>query len=241
MDYWQHSIYNWGHLLGIFMILLAIFFLLKLLIRVGASIAIFGKAQVGIIHFLEHLMVAFEPISLVILIGVFVMIAPMLHGIIVGLIIVGTISQLRNYCSGRVILYNQTILLGMPLQSRGVRGTVVEMDRLGVQIRSQEGTHYLTYRHLMESGYTIATMAKVGGNYKLSIHHVAKDKKDMHQELYHILRNSPYLESDTAIKIAYDTDATAATVNLAIRNQEHYLDLIQHLENRGFQARILQD
>ena len=242
MKYWQEGIFSWGHFISISLILIGVYFLLKLIIRVGLNIGFLGKVQERIIGFLKQLMIVFEPIALVILLSLFVMISPIFHGTIIALILLSNIAQVRNYFMGRMLMFNETIAIGSPIKSGALRGTVVQMDRLGLRIRTLEGLHFLNYQNLIEDGYLISNLDQIGGNYIVSIVDERKEpNKELQYDLYNILRSSPFIEPERKIKIDVKPNENVANVSLAIRNKDHVTDLIEHLKERGFLARIIND
>ncbi|MFT4568528.1 MAG: hypothetical protein ACI9FN_003497 [Saprospiraceae bacterium] len=242
MKYWQEGIFSWGHFISISLLLIGVYFFLKLIIRVGLNVGILGKTQERVVSLLKQFLFVFEPLSLVILLSLFVMISPLFHGTILGLILLSNIAQIRNYFMGRMLMLNETITVGSPIKSGSLKGTVVQMDRLGLRIRTLEGVHFLNYQYLIEVGYLISNLDQIGGNYIISIVDERKEsKKELQVELYHLLRSSPFIEPERKIRIDVKGAENIANVSLAIRNKDHMTDLIEHLKERGFLARIIND
>lgn len=242
MKYWQEGIYSWGHFITILIVLIGIYFLLKLIIRIGINVGVLGKTQERIVGFLGDILIVFEPIALVVLLGIFVMISPMYHGTILALILLSGISQIRNYFAGRMILLNKSITIGSPIKSGEMKGTIIKMDRLGMRIRTLEGVYFVNYQNLQGEGYLISNLGQIGGIYLMSITDNREDpKKGMQNELYHILRASPFIEPERKIKIDINSEKSIATVGLAIRNNDHVDELLAHLNDRGFSAHIIND
>ena len=242
MKYWQEGMFSWGHLISISLILIGVYFLLKLIIRIGLNVGILGNNQERVVSFLRQLLIVFEPFAVVVLLSLFVMISPIFYGTIVALILLSNIAQVRNYFLGRIILLNETITVGSPIKSGVLKGTVVQMDRLGIRIRTVEGIHFLNYQYLIKKGYLISSLEQIGGNYLVSIVDERKEpKRELQNDLYHILRSSPYIEPERKIRIDIKPDENIANVSLAIRNKDHVYDLLSHLEERGFAARIIND
>lgn len=241
MEYFLTDRYNWVHFLTFVAILLGVYFLLKLLIRIGLNIRLVGKAQSYILGILQTLLLVFEPVAIVILLGVFVLISPQLHGILVAFVLLGSVSILRSYVNGRIILFDKEIGVGSALQTSNNAGTVTEMGRLGLKVRSKTGKHFINYSSLIKDGYALSTNENVGGNYQLSLEDIREeDGHAMNEELHLILSTSPYLEAEDQLKIEEVTsNPKKASVSLTIRNKKHLQDLIALLYARGYKADII--
>jgi len=240
MNYWQEGIYSWGHFITIALVLIGFYFLLKLIIRIGLNVGVVGNSQGRIVNILRHALIVFEPLALIVLIGVFVMISPMVHGTIMALILLSNISLIRNYFMGRMILLDGEIKVGTPIKSGELKGTVIGMDRAGLRIRTIDGTYFLNYQYLIQDGYLISNVDQIGGNYLMSIKDNRKEvKKEFKNELYHILRGSPFIEPERTIKFDMSDEDDLVRVSLAIRDKEHVNDLLDHLSDRGFTAQII--
>ena len=240
MKYWQEGIYSWGHFVTILIVLVGVYFLLKLIIRIGGNIGFIGKTQERVVSFLRHVLIVFEPIGLVVLLAILVLISPIFHGTVLSLLLLSNISQIRNYFMGRMLLLNEAITIGTPIKSGEKKGTIISMDRFCLCIRTLEGEYYMNYQNLIKEGYLISNQDQIGGNYMISIIDRRKHPKmELKNELYHILRISPFIVPERKIRIDASLEKNNATVSLAIRNMDHVNDLLAHLEDRGFEVRII--
>jgi hypothetical protein len=62
----------------------------------------------------------------------FMLINPWLHGIVLGVMLLGAFPQLRNYLHGRIVQFDQGISIGQRLSTPQYEGTILETERLGI-------------------------------------------------------------------------------------------------------------
>jgi len=226
--------FSWAFFFTMAFILLGLFFLLKLLLRIMQNINMSGRYRNVIIRYLEHALLLFEPMVLVILSTIFILIYPRIHGIIAAIIGVGTLSQIRNYFHGRAILFDQQIGIGTPIRTKSAAGKVTAIGRLGIRVRNSKGLHFVNYASLLNSGYSLSSEEKIGGYYKLEVtangHEDSKEKQ--RAKLKSLLISSPYIDVDHVPRISQKDEKML--VRVSVRNKEHLSDLIRLLEDREY-------
>ena len=228
--------FSWAFFFTSVLILVGLFFLLRLCLRITQNVNISGRYRSVMIRYLEHAILLFEPLALVILLTIFVLIAPRIHGIIAMIIGVGTIAQIRNYFHGRAILFDQQISLGTPIKTKLAAGRVTDVGRLGIRVRNSEGLYFINYASLLNDGYSLSSEEKIGGYYQLEVIPIEENEsKERQLELLRsLLIASPYIDVDNSPSI--EQEGRSFLVRISVRNKEHLNDLIRLMQDRGYQT-----
>ncbi len=233
--------YTWGDLLTLTIVLLGLFFLLRIFLRIAVNISLGGVIRAFFIRGIKLILLIYEPLALVLLLGLFVMISPWVHGIIIAIVLLGTTGQIRNFFEGSVILSDPKVIVGAPLVIGNTRGNVTKLGRLGLYLRNQKGLHFVNYATMLRKGYTHSTEHTSKGHYQLSVLDDRKDKKPpIGTALEQLISTSPYIEAaDQPYIRVHKTEDNRAIVRLTVRNIEHLEDLTALLQDQGFKIDIL--
>ena len=182
----------------------------------------------------------YEPIVVLILIMIFVFISPAIHGLIVLLVITAGFSRIRDYLSGRIVLFTPLIAVGKRMKTERYTGVISRIDRIGLYLQTGEGLHFINYTDLLTRGYSLVTGKDIGGYYQLSLTPPA-DRENALQELSDRLTTTPYLDRSFRPELAYaDTGGNRIQARLSVREEKHLTELIALLREWGYPATIAQ-
>ena len=250
MDYlWQiHFQYTW---MGLFILIaqLALFyFVLQLAKRGSAHIAAPSRWQLALIKAVHYALHVFEPLAMLILVSYFVLVHPFFHGLIIAILMLANFKHLRNYFSGRIILFDQRLHIGSRLSigkkpdgSPDSKGIITETGRLGLHVQTNKGLQYLGYDQLLHKGFNLLDREEKGGFFKLKIGlNTDKEQDTAHDQLNHLLKVSPYINWKhlPTLRLTDRSDKNQWTANIALHHEQHLYDLMELLEERGFSCHI---
>lgn len=236
----QNIQYGWTHLLWLSIILAALYIILVFLKKIMSNLVFIGGWRGSIRIFLERAITLYEPIALIVLVAFFIAINPVLHGIIVGLIMIISITHIRNYIHGKLIKTNNAIQVGRRINVINQEGIITRMGRFGILVRSDEGLHFIPYASLVSQGFILSSGQNIGGYYKLNIMLPQEiESRRSLQELTDLLISSPYIDGDYKPEISRSRTSERTTkVKLLVREESHVHDLMTLLEENGYDSEI---
>lgn len=228
--------FSWTYLFTMGLFLLALFFALKFIDRLLDKASFLGRWQLPAIRAVRYLLLVYEPLALILVGGIFVLINPVFHGLLLTLLFLSAFTHLRNYVAGRVIQMDHHIDRGSRLRAGDIEGVVLEMGRLGMQIQTKEGLFHLTYARLLTSGYTLISGDEIGGFYQLRISPKEADNKGRHQQqLQQLLVTAPYLDWNHKPEVTVlDDDAQQLEARVLVREENHLYDLMALIREWGY-------
>jgi hypothetical protein len=232
--------FSWTYLLSSIMLLLALFFAIEFIDRLLERTAFLGHWQRPIHRVIRFLLLVFEPLAVIWVGGIFVLINPVFHGLLLALLFLSAFTHLRNYIGGRIVQLDQHIERGSRLRAGPVEGVVLEMNRLGIQLQTKEGLYKLTYGKLLDSGYTVISGEEIGGFYHLKISPKDPDTKVRHlQNLQHHFITTPYLDGSHKPELtALDDQEQKLEARVLVREESHLHDLMALIREWGYDCHL---
>jgi hypothetical protein len=228
--------FSWTNFFTSALFLLVLFFALQFIDRLLKRTSFLSIWHSPVKKAVRYLLLLFEPIALSFLGGIFVLINPIFHGLLLVFLFLTAFTHLRNYIAGRVIQLDHQIDRGSQIRSGDIEGVVLEMGRLGVQIQTKEGLYRLTYVNLLRQGYTLISGEEIGGFYQLRIHPKDETSKIRHlQFLQNNFVTVPYLDRNHKPElIALDEQANKLEARVLVREENHLYDLIALIKEWGY-------
>lgn len=236
---WQNH-YTWGNFFIAALILLVFYFALQLadkMLRRTVSLSNYQAAAGRIVH---NLLLVYELLALLVLGGVFVLINPLFNGLILALLVLAGFSQFRDYISGRIIQTNPALNIGARIKAGGLKGRVIGMGRLNLQLQAREGLHYVNYTRLLRDGYTLIAGEEVGGLYQLKIRAGNSDaKENQNQQLIDLLATAPYLDWNHKPELRpVRDDKNYVSARLFLKEEIHLYELEELIKEWGYECEI---
>ncbi len=241
MEVFNMEQFTWLNLLKISVILIAIYFLLHLASRLLPLV----RRRNGFIDLLEQLInlfiLIFEPVTIGVIASYFVLINPLYHGIIIGLILLLGYNHLRNYFNGRIVLLMKNIRPGQKIKIKGQTGIVVHMDRLSFQLKTSNGIQTLGYYSLFQEGFMLLSGEEVGGYYNLVIDPIVEGKaKNIAENVLDLLATAPYIDHGLPIVLEHiSEDLPTVRTRIIVKEENHLSHLITLLRENDFDCKIV--
>ncbi len=230
--------FNWIELGLAAVFLLLVYFLLQFLQRIVSRAGFLRNMRFAIEDGIHQLLLFYEPLAGIILIGILVFINPVLHGSLLILLILLGYKQLRNYVSGRVIRINKSLSAGKKIKVDNQQGIISVVGRQGIEIQTDEGLHFIPYQHLQEKGYTLISGQEIGGFYQLEL--LPKDEKAkpavLQEGLMNLLAATPYLDIQFKPELTVRDQTIHARVLL--KEEQHLSALLALIEDWGYQGKV---
>ena len=232
--------YNWVDLIFLSVVLVLVYMLLLFLRKIVFNISFLGGTRSFVRRALDIILILYEPLFILVIISAFVMIKPGIHGLIVGVLLVMGFNHIRNYFHGRLFMSDKSLKEGRRIRITNQEGIITEMGRMGLQVRSDDGLHYIPYHILVTEGYVMSSGEKIGGYYRLNI--TREESEPGHNylsELSNILISSPYVDGDHKPEIERSIHSQdTIDVRLLVKEEQHLNDLIALLSEYGYQSKI---
>lgn len=232
--------YTWGDLLTATILLLALYFFLQFAHRILGRAYFLGRFQTPLRTTVHNLKLVYELLVLLVIGGIFVLINPIFHGLLLALLIVAGFSQIRNYVSGQIVQSNPQVAIGKRIKVQKMKGIIGGLGRLNLQLQTREGLHYISYGRLLTEGYTLISGDDLGGLYQLQIRPTEADPKTNHlQRLLDQLAMAPYVDVDHKPELRFSGKETnVINARLLVREESHLHELAALIEEWGYECRV---
>ena len=232
--------FSWFNFFAAAAVLLLFYFSLQFLYRILERAHFLRGLEDTIRMVIQRLLLVYEPLVLMVLIAIFVFINPVLHGFIFLVLLLGGYSQLRNYLAGRVIQGNEGLILGGRIKTEKKQGIIAKVARLGLEIQTDEGRHFVPYRQLLTDGYTMVSGQEIGGFHQFRL--VPKpenDRRDHIRHLSHLLASAPYLDINYKPELALSHDEDQAIQTRVLLKEESHLEpILALIEDWGYSCEL---
>ncbi len=226
-------IFTWDQFTKLIVVLFVAYWLIKLLKKGLENFPIFSEFRTAAITLLRKFLILFQPLAYIIALSVFVFINPVLHGVIMGLVLIFSFLHLKNYLSGRLVLLDGTITPGKHITVNGTSGTIGRCGHLGIQVMTPQGINHISYSNLLGKGYTITPDEP--GSYHCKLQVSATVDKNPAENLKDLLHESPYIDSEHGWII--QENQSHNSVECHVYYPENLNELIESLKESGYIAK----
>ena len=233
--------YTWANLFEISIFLVILWFVLLFLKSIAERAPWFDRSKDTVQRIMDVLVLLFEPLAILLLIGVAVFINPFLHGFIALLIFAGGFSHFRNYLSGRIVRFDKNIVTGKSIKTDDVQGIIDTRERLGLKVKISKGIQFIGYANLLKNGYTLLADKEIGGFYSLRITPEENNETKNHlQYLFDLLVTTPFIDHSFKPEFIETEDkADVISLQVSVREKTQLSELTNLIKERGYLCKIL--
>lgn len=233
--------FTWANFWLAALSLSVLYIVLQFMARIIGEMNFLGKSQTIVSNIIRHILLIYEPMVLLLLASIFVLINPIFHGLIMGLLLLIGFRQLKDYANGRVIQFDNTIAVGKRLSSQNLTGMISKMTRLGLYLKTSKGLQFISYSNLYSNGFQLLSGSEIGGFYQLHIAPMTSNEKTNYQiYLTDLLATAPYLDRNHQTEILPSAEHTNHfKAKISVKEEPHLYDLIALIEEWGFNCRIV--
>lgn len=223
--------------------LLAVIYVILYLFQAGSKrLSLAGYFQTKIRQISRKLFLLYEIVALIILVGIFILINPIFHGILTFLLAWTSFDYIKSYVSGRWIALDNIIIEGTELKTKELQGVVSKMGRLKMDFQTNEGLCHIHYDRLLADGYTLVSGDEIGGFYYLefSPKNTLKDIKNHRIYLMDLLATAPYIDWNQKPEIFRDDNkSNSIDVRILIKEEDHLHDLMLMVKEWGYDCKLV--
>ncbi|MFK7932064.1 MAG: mechanosensitive ion channel domain-containing protein [Saprospiraceae bacterium] len=199
---------------------------------------IFGIYQPTAERYVHRFLLIYELVVVLILGAAFILVSPLMHGLIVAALFAGAFPHIRNYICGRIVQFDKGVQIGNRLKFSDHTGTIAGIQRVGLKLRTNKGLRFINYSNLLNSGYLLLAGEEIGGYYRLQIKPQAgNETKNNRRKLLDILHATPYLNWQQRPIIKMNADGEMLDARIVLREERQLGDLIQLLEEWGYSVK----
>ncbi len=233
--------WEWAELFEISIFLVILWFVLLFLKDISERAPWFGRSKDAVQRGMDILVLLFEPLAVLLLLGIFVFIDFWLHGLIVLLILAGGFSHFRNYLSGRIVRFDKKIVVGKSIKSDNTQGIIDTRERLGLRIKTSKGIQFIGHSSLLTNGYMLLADKEIGGFYHLRI--TPEDNNEIRNHLkylFDLLVTTPFIDHSFKPEfIETDDKSDVISMQVSVREKTHLSELTNLIKERGYLCKIL--
>jgi len=238
MNTWTSYDFTWRTLVGVSFILLLIYLILLLLLSFINNLGWGGTSISRIKFVLNRLKFLSEPIFLIIIIGCFILIDPITHGILVSFLVIVLFKHLRNYFSGLFFRLDPDTEIGHRIVIQQHGGIILKSGLLQLHLKTSKGLHRIPYQELYDKGYTIMSTLESGGYYLCQLT-AQKERDHQAEHLKRVLATAPYIDWKQQVDINHDSDnPMKLSAKILLREEVYVEDFIRLLEENGYNCKI---
>jgi hypothetical protein len=232
--------FTWTNLFLTAFVLSALWFALQFLSGFLTKTTFLGGFQRSVTNGLRYTLLIYEPVALLILCCIFVLINPIFHGLIMGLIFLFSFTAVKNYAIGRTIQLDIFLSIGNRLSTQNLQGIISKTGRLGLHLKTNKGLQFIPYTQLYSNGFMVLSGKEIGGFYELKITPQNPDDKINYRlQLTDLLATAPYLDHKHKPEILLSGEFSEQLhVKILVKEESHLYDLISLMSEWGFLCKL---
>lgn len=236
---YNKAAFSWSEFLFVGATLFAVYFILRVVQRFLGIRQLFGRFQRPIKMIVNYFLLVFEPTVILLLSSAFLMINPIYHGLLLGLIMLFAYAHMKNYVNGRVMQFNSSFSVGREIRTETLEGIIDRKDRLGLQIRTAKGVHFVSYSQLIKDSYMLLSGDDISGFYELLIiPNEPNQRYNYELKLTDALSTVPYLDWNHKPEISVGEDYEIKA-RIVVKDEQHLHDLVKLIQGWNYSCKIL--
>lgn len=232
--------FTWWQFFLLTTFLILLYFILQFFSGILEKFKLFGKYQNSIKSIVSYSLLTYEALVILILGCAFVLINPIYHGILILFLLLVGFSHVKNYFSGRVVQFDQSLEDGKRLKMLDSQGVIFKKGRLGLKLRTTKGVQFINYSSLIANGYTLLSGEEVGVFYELKIQpNTVNEKRNYLVHLNDLLTTTPYLDfrNKPYLEIL-DDELKTILARVEVKEESHLHDLITMMKERDYSIQV---
>lgn len=236
---YDKATFSWSEFFAVGAILLVAYFILQLLQRLLSVIKPFGRFQGSIRRTVTYFLLVFEPLVILLLSSAFLLINPIYHGLLMGMVMMFAYAHMKNYVNGRVIQFNNSLQVGREIKTNDLEGIIANKERLGLQIKTGSGVHFISYSHIIRNSYMLLSGDDISGFFELLITpNEPNHKINYEMKLMDYLSTAPYLDWNHKPEISMG-DNYEIKARIIVKDESHLDDLVTLIKSWNYSCKIL--
>lgn len=232
---------SWGGFFRVLLVVVLVYLLLLLLRMIVLRRANGWQLSMGVKSWVSRLPEIFEPFGIIIVVVDFVMINPLVHGLLAGVLLLLLFPILRNYVNGRFLRLTEELRVGQRIQlAEGEEGTVQRLEKTGLKLQTRNGIRNVSYTRLTREGITILDGMDISGFYEFLMEPTPEKVAVSREVLENKLFKCPYLDWRFLPEITPVPERAEGhyMVRVLMREESHIQHFLHLLSEWGLTARV---
>lgn len=231
---------SWLYFVNTVLILLLVYLALNIVSNILPKLMFSERIINPIKKYIDYVLLLYEAIAIIILISVFILINPPLHGLIAAILFLGSFAHIKNYISGRIIQFDANFKVGKKISYQNIQGIIMHANRLGLKVKTNKGLYFIGYAPLLSDGYMLMSGDEIGGFYQLKINpNNPEEKVDYSTRLRDLLATTPYLDWNHKPEFLPASKDNEMNARILVKEESHLHDLINLIEEWGYSVKIV--
>lgn len=149
------TLYTWDGLRNLFLLLLAGYWILRLVEFLIKQVVLKNRANKQILIIFKKILLIYQPISILLILFGFLAINYLIHGFF--LLLIGALGfpYLRNYISGVILKINSLLRQGISISVADTTGEINKFLPFGIIINTESGDSFVSYTTIDKFGFKI--------------------------------------------------------------------------------------
>lgn len=242
MDFLKLYQFSWGEFAIHLLISLTILKFITLL-KVRFRRIFFSDGKIIKIElFLNRLKIIIEPIIIIYLTGAFISINIIYHGLILLVLIIIFFPNLRDYFTGRIMLFNNNLRINKKIKINDEYGIILKEGKFGIQIRTEQGQTYIGFSKLFNDGYTLRNDNEGS---ELCFIKISSEKNinldNLKQSILEFFTTIPYIERSYKPLIKSSEKDNSVKIKVLLKKNISVDYLLKLLAENNFICEIIKD
>ncbi len=168
--------YTWGNWLGTFVLIALLYITIRVAIQLVQQYVSSSTTKRNSLKVLKAVYTVYEPLAICILLVSFVLINPIVHGLLLLALFIIFYTVLRKYLFGRLLMFTSNLREGQHIRVRSNEGSIQQLNKLGLLLKTNQGNQRIYYDTIMTKGYTLLRGKEVRQIYELQIAPLKEDQ-----------------------------------------------------------------
>jgi hypothetical protein len=227
------TFYSWRGLFYLFIGLLALYGIIKIVIRLIENSAKRNLANKQFIFWLRNSLLFYTPTAVIVFVLGFISINYITHSILILIIGVFGFPYIRNYLSGLLFKSNPIVNEGALIKATNLDGEIKRLMVLGMIVNTEHGEQYINYINLEEYGFTI------NSNKSSALRQTLYLKTSLTQDaILDILFDNPILNFEEKPSLKNGVDPEDLILKYTLESGATTKDLISFLNSKEIETNL---
>ncbi len=231
--------YTWVNFLFACAFIIGLYFILVLLAGLLKRLKFKGRFFIAINNLVDIILQLYEPLAVILIVVLFIMINPWVHGILIAILGAVSYMPIRHYINGRIFLLNNELKEGQRIKIKETSGIIQQISRLGLSMQTQGGLRFFNYSTIFAEGYTLLKGERVGQLHKIRLHLTESTEDDHKHIIDEKLQVCPYIDWSIKPKVDYEETKEKILISqLLVREEKHLGYLTQLIKEWGYECSL---
>lgn len=228
---------SWMKWIIISVIVLLAYLFIRLLHDAAAKMSLLGGWKKVLHDIIYIIYVIAEPLGIFIVLINFVLIHPVLHGLLVLLILILGFAVIKSYFLGKMMMLYNTCYAGQKIKFNDSEGFIKEIGRTSLTLQTKQGAQHISYTQIFNKGFTQLEGKDIGGLQSVYIDASDVEHNNI-QNIKDLLWESPYLDWSFDPEVSLTSKENQFIVKVLLSERGHLDDLINLISEWGYKCHL---